>query len=65
MIKLKQFVILFIKKLTKHIIKLDLVAKMMKLAKSQFILKTAKIKKNMFNGHLKRNQKEDDENLKQ
>ncbi len=47
-----------------HIIKLDLVAMVIP-DKSQFILKTVKIKKNMLFGILKRNQKEDDENLKQ
>ena len=63
--KQNQFVILFIKQLVKIIVKLDLVAIMIKAAKSQFILKTIEIKKNMLLGTLKRKPEEDDENLKQ
>ena len=63
--KHKIFVILFIKQLVKIIVKLDLVAKIIKPALSQFILKTVKVKKNMLLGTLKRKPEEDDENLKQ
>ena len=49
----------------KIIVKLDLVAKIINPALSQFILKTVKVKKNMLLGNLKINNQEDDENLKQ